>query len=488
MKDKIFKYLENEEIRVNNNYNLIASENLPSKDCLRALGHLINFKYSEGNVRKRYYQGNINVDLIENECKNRAKKLFKCKYANVQPIGGSAMNLALISFMLNPGDTILSMDLKSGGHLSHGSSVNFVGKTYKIISYGVDKNGKIDYNELNELAQKFKPRMIISGATCYSRKINFKKIGEIADSVDAFHVSDISHIAGLIVAGFHQSPIKYADFVTTTTHKTLRGVRGGIILSNNDEYKDLINKIIFPHFQGGPHSNIMAANAIALREATLQKFKSYIKKVLENTSYLCNKLKDYGFKIVGGKTENHLILIDLSPLKIDGRRAAELLEKNGIVLNANAIPNDKNSLWRPSGIRLGMALETTKGITKKEIDNISEKIKNLLMSNSLKGKKHSKQRRENISKALKNAYKKGTKTQYSGIVSKGKQGRMMYSGKRIYISHYVWFKNTGNFPKKGEVIHHKDFNQSNNSFDNLELMTSSKHIKLHTQIRKNGIN
>jgi len=368
----IFNVLKNEEIRVNNTFNLIASENLPSKGQLEALGHMINFKYTEGKVGKRFYQGNINTDKIEKECIERAKKLFKCKVANVQPLSGSIMNIALISRILKPNDKILAMNLNDGPHLSHASEVNFIGKNYNVKYYGVDKDGLLDYKEIAKIAIKFKPKLIISGATNYSRKINFKKFGKIAQFVKAYHLVDMSHIAGLCVTGFHQSPIKYADFVTTTTHKTLRSVRSGIILSNNIKYKNLIDNCIFPHFQGGTHPNIIAAKAIGFKEAMKPSFRTYIKKVLENTKYMCEELKKRSFKIVSNGTNNHMFCIDLKNKEIDGRTFAEKLEEKGIVVNANPIPNDTGTPWRPDGVRIGLALETTKGITKKQIGYIAE--------------------------------------------------------------------------------------------------------------------
>ena len=387
MVDKIFKYIKDEEERIKKTFNLIASENLPSPNILKALGSIINFKYSEGNVgrRNRYYNGNRNIDKIEEECIKRAKKLFKCKFANVQPISGSIMNIALITYLLKPGDTILSLDLKSGAHLTHGSSVNLIGKLYKIINYNLDSCGFIDYEDLKEKALKYKPKLIISGTTSYPRKINFKKIGEIAKKINAYHLVDISHLAGLVVSGFHQSPILYADFVTTTTHKTLRSVRGGLILSNKLKYKNIINKIIFPHFQGGPHPNIIAANAIALKEAGTRNFKLYIKKVLENTKYLCEKCKKNGFKIVSGGTDTHQFLIDLNKENINGREFADALEKENIIVNANVIPNDKGTQYYPKGIRLGCALVTTQNISKRKLNEIANKIKEVFVE--LKNKK-----------------------------------------------------------------------------------------------------
>ena len=371
MKDNlIFNALENEEIRVKNTYNLIASENLPSKEQLKALGHMINFKYTEGKVGRRFYQGNINTDKIEKECIERAKKLFKCKVANVQPLSGAVMNIALISRILKPNDKILAMSLKDGGHLTHGSEVNFIGKNYNVIPYGVNENGFLDYEEIERMAIKFKPKLIISGATNYSRKINFQKFSRIAQFVKAYHLADISHIAGLCVTGFHQSPIKYADFVTTTTHKTLRSVRSGIILSNKLQYKNLIDNSIFPHFQGGTHPNIIAAKAIGFKEAMKPSFKNYIRKVLENTKYLCEELKKRYFNIVSNGTDNHMFCIDLKNKGMDGRTFAEKLESKGVIVNANTIPGDTGTPWRPKGIRIGLALETTKGITKKQINDI----------------------------------------------------------------------------------------------------------------------
>lgn len=374
---EIFKLLKKEKKRIFNNYNLIASENLPSKNVIKALGSYSNMKYSEGYPNKRYYNGNKIIDKIELNCIKECKKLFKCKVANVQPLSGSIANIALISYILKPGDKILSMSLDSGGHLTHGSPSNFIGKTYKILSYPLNKNFEIDYKKLEKIAVKEKPKLIISGATCYSKKINFKKIGQIAKKINAYHLADISHIAGLIVTNYHQSPIKYADFITSTTHKTLRGPRGAIILSNNLKFEKIINQAIFPHFQGGTHQNIIAAKTICFKEAQTKSFKKYIFKTIKNTKFLCDELKKLNFSIIGNTTENHLFLIDLQNKNIKGRDAADILEKNNIIVNANSIPNDKNSPFNPSGIRLGLALETTKNISKKDLLIIINKFKQL---------------------------------------------------------------------------------------------------------------
>ncbi len=368
--NKIFTLLKKEEKRLFKNYNLIASENLPSKNIIKALGSYSNVKYSEGYPGKRYYNGNKFIDEIENECIKECKKLFKCKVANVQPLSGAIANIALISNLLKPGDKILSMDLDSGGHLTHGSKVNFIGKTYNVISYPLNDKFEIDYLKMEKLAIKHKPKLIISGATCYSKKINFKKIGEIAKKCGAYHLADISHIAGLIVTGYHQSPLNYADFVMSTTHKTLRGPRGAIIISNNIKHEKFINRSIFPHFQGGTHQNIIAAKTICFQEAQTKKFNIYIKRILDNTKYVCNKLKENGFNIIGNITENHLFLIDMTNKNIRGHDAANLLEKNNIIVNANMIPNDKNSSFNPSGIRIGLALETSKNISKSKLNII----------------------------------------------------------------------------------------------------------------------
>lgn len=372
--------IEFEKDRLNSTYNFIPSENLPNKYVLQALGSFINYKYTEGYPGKRYYNGNENYDKIENLCIENAKKLFKCKIANVQPLSGSVANIALISNLLKPNDKIVSMSLNSGGHLTHGSPQNFIGKTYKIINYPLDEKFEINYDLLKEIVKFQKPKLIISGATCYSKKINFKRIGEIASEYGAYHLSDISHIAGLVVTGLHQSPIKYADFVTTTTHKTLKGPRGALIMSNNKEYDKLINTSIFPHFQGGTHPNIIAAKSICFQQAMTKNFRYYMEKVLSDTKYFCERLQDVGFKIVGDTTENHLFLVDLSPLKIDGRTAADLLEEQGIIVNANSIPNDKGTPFRPQGIRLGTALETGRGLTQKDINKIVKIMKETLIT------------------------------------------------------------------------------------------------------------
>lgn len=371
----IFDLIKKDKQRLDNTYNLIASENLCSQDILTALGSFINYKYTEGYPGKRYYNGNENYDKIEVHAVELAKQLFNCKVANVQPLSGAIMNIALISNILKPGDTILSIDLSSGGHLTHGSPANFVGKTYNLVFYKLDKNGRIDYKDLEFKAKKNKPKLIISGTTAYSREIDFKKIGKIAKEVGALHLADISHIAGLVATGYHQSPIKYADFVTTTTHKTLRGPRGGLILSNNLEYEKLINTSIFPHFQGGSHPNIIAAKAICFSEALTPIFKKYIKDVLVNTKYLCNELKRRGFKIVSDGTDNHLFVIDFNDEKFDGRQFADLIEKEEIIVNANSVPGDKGTPFRPKGVRVGLALETTRNITKHQLKYLATKFK-----------------------------------------------------------------------------------------------------------------
>lgn len=379
----IFKTIEQEKKRLDSTYNLIASENLCSPEVLAALGSFINYKYTEGYPGKRYYNGNKYYDELESKAIALAKQLFECKVANVQPLSGAIMNVALISNILKPGDTILTISLENGAHLSHGSPANFVGKTYNIVHFGIDKNGFIDYKDLENKAKMYKPKLIISGTTAYSRKIDFKKIGEIAKKNKAYHLADISHIAGLVVTGFHQSPIKYADFVTTTTHKTLRSCRGGLILSNNLEYEKLINNSIFPHFQGGSHSNIIAAKAVGFSEALQPNFKTYIKNVLANTKYLCNLLQRKGFKIVSNGTDNHLFVIDFNDENFDGRMFADELEKRDIIVNANTVPGDKGTPFRPKGVRVGLALETTRNITKFQLKLIAEQFE--LVYNKLKG-------------------------------------------------------------------------------------------------------
>lgn len=361
--------------------NLIPSENYPSKDVLRALGSQLTSKYAEGKSHQRYYFGNKVVDEIEDEVKNLVCKVFKItptKWGvNVQLYSGSIANLATYLGTLKLGDRVLSMSLGHGGHLSHGHSVSQTGKFFEFIHYGVGKDGFIDYDEILKTAKKFKPKMIVCGATAYPRKIDFKKFRQISDSVGALMMADISHIAGLVVGGVHLSPFSYADIVTTTTHKTLRGPRGAIIISKK-VLSDSIDKTIFPGLQGGPHLNVIAAIGICLEEVLMPDFKKYAEQVVENAKTLADELKKSGFKLISGGTDNHIVLIDVTPLGLTGKQAGEKLERKGIIVNKNTIPFDTRKPWDPSGIRLGTPAVTTRGAKEKDMVKIARKISEIL--------------------------------------------------------------------------------------------------------------
>jgi len=384
MNDKqIGKLIQKESERQRNIINLIASENYVSEDVLTALGSDLVNKYAEGYPNKRYYGGNGVIDDIENLCKERALKTFglnnKTWSVNVQALSGSPANLAVYNALLNPGDKIMGMSLSDGGHLSHGHKVSVTGKLYKQVSYGVGEDEKIDYDKLIKLAKKEKPQIIIAGFTAYPRKINWKKFREIADSCDAILLADISHTAGLIAGGAFPSPFKYADIVTTTTHKTLRGPRAALIFSKT-ELSNLIDKSIFPGLQGGPHMNAIAAIAVALKEAQSSSFKTYTKKVVENARSLAKELKNLGWRIVSGGTDSHLVLIDTISNDLSGKDASEKLEKAGIIVNMNTIPGEDRSPMNPSGIRIGTAAETTRGNNKKNFIKIAKRIDEVLRS------------------------------------------------------------------------------------------------------------
>ena len=373
----IYRLLKAEEKRQLETINLIPSENYPSKAVLEAIGSILTSKYSEGYPGKRYYPGNKIYDQIELLAQKRAKEIFNAGdsyHVNVQPYSGTPANLAVYLGLLDFGDTIMGMNLSHGGHLSHGHSVNFSGRAYKVVQYGVDlKTGKIDYEEVRRLAKKYKPKIIISGATAYPRKINFKKFHQIAKEVGAISMADIAHIAGLIAAGFHPSPFPFTDVVTTTTQKTLRGPRGAIILCKK-EFAQAIDRAVFPGIQGGPHNNITAAKLVCFEEAKKPAFRKYQKQVLKNAEVLAEELKKYGFNLVSGGTENHLILIDLQNKGITGKEAEERLEKAGIIANRNTIPGDLRKPFDPSGIRLGTPAITTRGMKEREMKKIAEWI------------------------------------------------------------------------------------------------------------------
>ncbi len=358
---------------------LIASENFTSKAVMAACGTVLTNKYAEGKPHKRFYNGCDNVDKIEELAQQRACKLFGMDHANVQPHSGAQANMAVFVALLKPGDNVLGMDLSNGGHLSHGSPVNFSGMYFNVLGYGVDKNGMINYDEVEKLAKEHKPKLIICGASNYSKVIDFKRFREIADSVGAYLLADIAHIAGLVAGGVHPSPAGYAHFVTTTTHKTLRGPRGGIVMCD-EEFANIIDKAVFPGIQGGPLEHIIAGKAIALKEAMSDDFKTYAQNVVKNSKALAKGLIDNGMDIVGGMTENHVMTLDLRNLGKTGKDMANILEVVGITANKNTVPNDPQSPFITSGIRLGSAAVTTRGFDEAamtEIANIiSEAIKN----------------------------------------------------------------------------------------------------------------
>ena len=344
--------MENELKRQRDNIELIASENFVSPAVMDAMGTHLTNKYAEGYPGKRYYGGCVNVDVIENLARDRAKELFGCDHVNVQPHSGSQANIAVYFAMLEPGDTILGMNLSHGGHLTHGSPVNLSGKYFNVIPYGVDETGFIDYEEFEKIAKECKPKMIVAGASAYARIIDFEKISKIAKEVGAYFMVDIAHIAGLVAAGVHPSPVPYADFVTTTTHKTLRGPRGGMIMCKA-EYAAQIDKAIFPGTQGGPLMHIIAAKAVCFKEALSDEYKEYIRQVVKNAKTLAQALIDEGLDIVSGGTDNHLMLVDLRKVNITGKDAEKLLDEVRITCNKNTIPFDPQSPFVTSGIRLG---------------------------------------------------------------------------------------------------------------------------------------
>ena len=371
----------NEMERQNSHIELIASENWVSKAVMAAMGSPLTNKYAEGYPGKRYYGGCQCVDVVENLAIERAKELFGCDYANVQPHSGAQANLAVFYAMLNPGDKVLSMNLDHGGHLSHGSPVNISGKYFDIVFYGVNDDGFIDYEKVRELAVKERPKMILAGASAYARTIDFKKFREIADEVDAYLMVDMAHIAGLVAAGVHPSPIPYADVVTTTTHKTLRGPRGGLILCNEEAAKNFnFNKAVFPGIQGGPLEHVIAAKAICFKEALQPEFKEYQQQIVKNAKALCEALMKRGVKIVSGGTDNHLMLVDLSEEDVTGKELEKRLDSANITCNKNTIPNDQRSPFVTSGVRLGTPAVTTRGMKEDDMDRIAEAITLVLAS------------------------------------------------------------------------------------------------------------
>ncbi len=364
--------------RQQNTIELIASENFTSLAVMQAQGTWLTNKYAEGLPSKRYYGGCEYVDKVEQLAIDRAKQLFSADHANVQPHSGAQANMAVFFALLEPGDTIMGMSLAHGGHLSHGCPVNISGKHYNVVEYGVDKDKeRINYDELEELAKTHNPKLIIAGASAYSRIIDFERIGEIAKGVGAYFLVDMAHIAGLVAAGLHPSPVDYADVVTTTTHKTLRGPRGGLILCK-EEHAKKIDKAVFPGIQGGPLMHVIAAKAVAFKEALEPDFVTYQEQIVANTKVISQTLIEKGFRIVSGGTNNHLVLVDLQPKSLTGKKAEELLEAVGITLNKNAIPYDPESPFVTSGIRIGTASVTSRGMKEKEMSRIAHMISDIL--------------------------------------------------------------------------------------------------------------
>ena len=372
---EIAKAIEQEIGRQNDHIELIASENFVSKAVMSAMGSPLTNKYAEGYPSKRYYGGCEYVDAVENLAIERAKELFGCTYVNVQPHSGAQANMAVFFALLQPGDTVMGMNLAHGGHLTHGSPVNMSGSYFNIVPYGVNDEGFIDYDKVEAIAKECKPKMIIAGASAYARKIDFKRFREIADMVGAYLMVDMAHIAGLVAAGLHESPIPYAHVTTTTTHKTLRGPRGGMILSSEEFATEMkLNKAVFPGIQGGPLMHVIAAKAVCFKEALDPSFKEYAKNIVENSKALAEALTKRGFKLVSGGTDNHLMLVDLQNKKVTGKEAEHLLDAANITCNKNTIPNDPASPFVTSGIRLGTAAITTRGMKPEDMEQVAEAI------------------------------------------------------------------------------------------------------------------
>ncbi|MBN2039136.1 MAG: serine hydroxymethyltransferase [Spirochaetes bacterium] len=368
---QIYELIRQEEARQSGAIRLIPSENYVSKAVMIASSSCFTNKYAEGYPGKRYYEGQQVTDLVENLAVTRAKKIFKADHANTQPYSGSVANIAAYNALINPGDTIMGLSLSHGGHLTHGWNVSATSRFYNSVQYSVDtKTGRLDYNQIEDLAKKHKPKIIISGATAYPREIDFKAFGEIAKKVGAYHVSDIAHISGLVVAGIHMSPVPYADIVSTTTHKTLRGPRGGMLLCKA-EHSAKVNKSVFPGLQGGPHMHTMASLAVALAEADTKEFIEYAKQVVKNAKRLAKRLMEYGFDLVSGGTDNHLMLIDLRSKKIPGKKLAKALDRARIVGNYNTIPGDDSPAANPNGLRIGTPAVTTRGMKEDQMDLIA---------------------------------------------------------------------------------------------------------------------
>lgn len=384
---EIAKELKNELHRQQTKLELIASENIVSEAVMQAQGSVLTNKYAEGYPGKRYYGGCEFVDVVETLAIERAKKLFGAEYANVQPHSGAQANMAVFFALLTPGDTVMGMNLTDGGHLSHGSPVNMSGKYFKIVPYGVNKETeRIDYDELLKTAKECKPKMIVAGASAYARIIDFPRLAEIAKEVGAYLMADIAHIAGLVAAGLHPSPIPYADVVTTTTHKTLRGPRGGMILCRDAEFGKQFNKAIFPGIQGGPLMHVIAAKAVALKEALSPEFKEYAAQILKNAKVLADTLTSNGFRIVSGGTDNHLMLVDLTSKNLTGKEAQNLLDEVNITANKNTIPFEPLSPFVTSGLRLGSPALTTRGFKESDMKEVADIIA-LVLSNPNDGAK-----------------------------------------------------------------------------------------------------
>ncbi|MCI8743889.1 MAG: serine hydroxymethyltransferase [Lachnospiraceae bacterium] len=370
---EVGKAIEAEAARQRRNLELIASENIVSEPVMMAMGTVLTNKYAEGYSGKRYYGGCECVDVVETIAIDRAKKLFGCDYANVQPHSGAQANMAVFVAMLKQGDTVLSMSLDHGGHLSHGSPVNFSGMYFNIVPYGVNEEGFIDYDQVERLAMEHKPRMILAGASAYAREIDFRRFREIADKCGAYFMVDIAHIAGLVAAGLHPSPIPYADVVTTTTHKTLRGPRGGLILANKEAAEKFnFNKAIFPGTQGGPLEHVIAAKAVCFGEALKPEFKEYQAQVKKNAAVLAEELKKQGFNILTGGTDNHLMLVDLRGLEVSGKELQNRCDQVYITLNKNTVPNDPRSPFVTSGVRIGTPAITSRGLKEEDMPKVAE--------------------------------------------------------------------------------------------------------------------
>lgn len=368
---ELFDAIQAEKTRQQEKIELIASENFVSEAVMEAMGSVLTNKYAEGYPGKRYYGGCEHVDVVENLARDRAKELFGAEHANVQTHSGAQANMAVYFTVLEPGDTVLGMNLNHGGHLTHGSPVNFSGKLYNFVDYGVEKDSEqLDYDAVLEKAKEVKPKLIVAGASAYSRQLDFAKFREIADAVGAYLMVDMAHIAGLVAAGLHENPIPYSDFVTTTTHKTLRGPRGGMILCK-EEYAKKIDKSVFPGMQGGPLMHVIAGKAMAFKEALSEDFKAYSKQIIENAHILAESLTSEGVRIVSGGTDNHLLLLDVTPLELTGKVAEKVLDDIGITTNKNTIPFDTESPFVTSGIRIGTAAVTTRGFGEAEMKEIA---------------------------------------------------------------------------------------------------------------------